>query len=182
MSVMDCFSTRLKLLREDSCLSQEKLAEIVGVSRGSISFYELGSRTVDIEILYRIAQYFDVSVDYLLGISSHKGNFLPKSEAKSFDTDALSPYSKMQIDEIIEKLLICTKKFEEYHIQHEQRQHMGVGHHLFTELFNRIDAYDAAATYLLQNQKFSSIVYKFREAVSDQSFNFIFELSRWFGV
>lgn len=69
MNTKSVFATRLKALREKEGLSQAKLGEAIGASRGSISFYEKGERAADIEILYRLSKYFHVSSDYLLGIS-----------------------------------------------------------------------------------------------------------------
>jgi len=67
MSVKDSFATRLKKLREDNGLSQTDLADKIGISRGSISFYEKGSRTPDIEILDKVSRYFNVPLEYLMG-------------------------------------------------------------------------------------------------------------------
>lgn len=39
----------------------------MGISRGSVSYYENGERTPDIEVLDKVSRYFDVSVEYLLG-------------------------------------------------------------------------------------------------------------------
>lgn len=67
---MDCmsnFSKLLKELRESRRLKQSELAEKLGVSRGSISFYENGDRVPDIVFLYKMAEFFGVSCDYLLG-------------------------------------------------------------------------------------------------------------------
>lgn len=72
MEVKECFAQRLKILREDRGLSQAELAEKVGVSRGSISFYENGDRVPDIEVLSKIQKYFDVDFNYLLGASQYK--------------------------------------------------------------------------------------------------------------
>lgn len=67
---MDCmsnFSKLLKELRESKGLKQSDLAEKLGVSRGSISFYENGDRVPDIVFLHKMAEFFGVSCDYLLG-------------------------------------------------------------------------------------------------------------------
>lgn len=69
MGVMDAFSLRLKKLREASGVNQAQLAEELGVSRGSISFYENGDRIPDIEFLFRMAKHFNVSSDWLLGLT-----------------------------------------------------------------------------------------------------------------
>lgn len=63
------FSLRLKHLREKHGLSQAELADKVGVSRGSISFYENNSRVPDIDVLCSLCDFFSVSSDYLLGRS-----------------------------------------------------------------------------------------------------------------
>jgi len=70
MDQLELFSTRLKELREELCLSQTLLAEELGVSRGSISYYENGDRTPDIEFLKKAKAYFCVDYEYLLGESS----------------------------------------------------------------------------------------------------------------
>ena len=69
MDTMKQFSPKLKTLREEAGLNQSQLANKLGVSRGSISFYENGDRIPDIEFLRKVSEYFDVSADWLLGIS-----------------------------------------------------------------------------------------------------------------
>lgn len=64
--VKEHFAERLKELREEKGLSQTQLADEIEISRGSISFYENGERTPDIEVFDRICEYFDVSYDYML--------------------------------------------------------------------------------------------------------------------
>ncbi|BCS80621.1 helix-turn-helix domain-containing protein [Anaerocellum diazotrophicum] len=66
------FAMRLKELREKANLTQNELAEKLGIGRATLSNYELGVRKPDIDTLQKIAMYFDVSSDYLLGISSIK--------------------------------------------------------------------------------------------------------------
>lgn len=63
------FAERLKELRIEAGLSQGVLAEKLGVSRGSISFYENCDRIPDITFLVSASSFFRVSPDYLLGIS-----------------------------------------------------------------------------------------------------------------
>jgi len=59
----------LSELRKDQGLTQCDLSEILHISNSSISAYETGSRTPNIEILIALSRYFNVSVDYLLGLS-----------------------------------------------------------------------------------------------------------------
>ncbi len=64
---MEKFSTRIKELRESRGLSQEALGKIIGVKRYSIYTYEKGRNYPDIPRLIALADYFDVTTDYLLG-------------------------------------------------------------------------------------------------------------------
>ncbi|MGB9661248.1 MAG: helix-turn-helix domain-containing protein [Moorellaceae bacterium] len=58
---------RLRKLREQAGLTQEELAKLLGVERSTISRYESGNRDPSSEMLDRLAKFFNVSVDYLLG-------------------------------------------------------------------------------------------------------------------
>ena len=58
---------RLKELRKKRGISQLKLAMDLGLNQNSISRYETGEREVDYATLIRLADYFQVSIDYLLG-------------------------------------------------------------------------------------------------------------------
>ncbi len=60
----------LKTLRNEFKISQQKLADAVGVSQQSINKYENQDVEPDIAILIKIADYFSVSVDYLVGRTS----------------------------------------------------------------------------------------------------------------
>lgn len=60
---------RLKNLREEKDLYQKDLAKIFGISAGAIGLYENNRRTPDMELLKEMAEYFNVSTDYLLGKS-----------------------------------------------------------------------------------------------------------------
>ncbi len=57
---------RLKELRKSRKISQLKLAMDLNMNQNSISRYELGEREADYATLVRLADYFNVSVDYLL--------------------------------------------------------------------------------------------------------------------
>lgn len=72
MEAMKHFPKKLKELREGAGLNQSQLADKLGVSRGSISFYENGERVPDIEFLAGVAKYFSVSADWLIGPSTVK--------------------------------------------------------------------------------------------------------------
>ncbi len=58
---------KLKELRKKHHISQLKLAMDLGMNQNSISRYENGEREADYQTLIAFADYFDVSIDYLLG-------------------------------------------------------------------------------------------------------------------
>ena len=62
--------TNLKKLREDASISQKALADAIGVSQQSVNKYENHNIEPDIETLIRIADFFETSVDYLIGQTS----------------------------------------------------------------------------------------------------------------
>ena len=63
---------RLQDLRIDSDLSQKKIGEILHISQRSYSHYETGSRNIPIEMLIRLADYYDTTIDYLVGRTDNK--------------------------------------------------------------------------------------------------------------
>ncbi len=63
---------RLIILREESGLTQEKLAEVFKTKKATISRYETGSRDPKLDTLIDFADYFDVSTDYLLGRTENR--------------------------------------------------------------------------------------------------------------
>ena len=63
---------RIQDLRTDADLSQKQLSEILHISQRSYSHYETGSRNIPVEMLIRLANYYDISVDYLVGRTDKK--------------------------------------------------------------------------------------------------------------
>lgn len=68
---------RLKVLRIQKGLTQKQLAELLGIDRTSIVKYETGKNGPTSEILERLADIFNVSVDYLLGRSESSAYISP---------------------------------------------------------------------------------------------------------
>ena len=63
---------RLKDLREDLDLKQKELAEYLHIKQNTYSQYENGQRQIPIDVLIKLAKYYNVSTDYILGISDNK--------------------------------------------------------------------------------------------------------------
>ena len=61
---------RLKDLREDKDLKQEEVANLLGISQTNYSKYELGKINIPINSLIVLADFYDTSIDYLLGITN----------------------------------------------------------------------------------------------------------------
>lgn len=66
------FSTNLKKLRQEHSLSQKDFGESISVSAMAISSYESGAKSPSIDTVYRIAETYNVSIDWLCGLSSRK--------------------------------------------------------------------------------------------------------------
>ena len=65
---MSKFSERLKELREEAGLSQIELAKLVKLSKSAIAYWELGQRVPSLEAVIVLADYFNVSLDYIAGL------------------------------------------------------------------------------------------------------------------
>ena len=63
------FSKRLKFLRNEKNISQEELAKLLNISRTSITNYELGRNEASTQVLDKLSEIFNCSIDYLLGKS-----------------------------------------------------------------------------------------------------------------
>ena len=61
---------RIKDLREDADLSQRQVAEELNCSQQAYSNYELGQRDIPSAVLIQLAQFYNTSVDYLLGLTN----------------------------------------------------------------------------------------------------------------
>lgn len=113
------FSYRLTVLLDDNNMTQTQLAKMIGTSNVTICRYLTGERTPRIDVLIKIAAVFNVSLDYLLGISDDKDIQTSDESSdfniailigKLFSLDNNSHLSKSQI-ELIKKLLLANKDF-----------------------------------------------------------------------
>lgn len=69
--------TRIKNLREDHDLTQKQLSKFLNISQVAYSYYELNKRSIPLELLCKLADFYNTSIDYLL-----------------YRTDEIKPYSK----------------------------------------------------------------------------------------
>lgn len=98
---------RLKECRKMSGKTQVEIAQLIGITRAAYSNIENGRREPDFASLNTLADYFDVTVDYLLGREQNE-----KPATKNDDGpreipgyDKLTPANRAAIDQLIENLL-----------------------------------------------------------------------------
>lgn len=72
---MAAFKDMLKYLRSRENLSQAELATKLGISKSTVSMYEVGKRQPDFETLEAIADFFNVDMNFLLGKSTSEGYY-----------------------------------------------------------------------------------------------------------
>ncbi len=113
------FSYRLTVLLDENNMTQTQLAEKVGTSNVTICRYLTCERLPRLDVVTKIASVFNVSLDYLLGLSDDKNVQLSEensdldiaiSISKLYSLDENSHLSKSQI-ELIKKLLLANKDF-----------------------------------------------------------------------
>ena len=67
---MDNYYPRLRDLREDHDLSQQQVAEYLGMKQPQYNRYERGLRDIPTDVLIRLAQLYQTSTDYILGLTN----------------------------------------------------------------------------------------------------------------
>ncbi len=96
---------RIKKLREKNNLNQLEFSKILNISNTTLSQYEAGNRTPSDKIKEKVADYFKVSVDYLLGRTEkcHSGvEYSKNDKPKSLDVSNLPEEAIKQIEDYIE--------------------------------------------------------------------------------
>ena len=92
------FDVRLKKLRQNANLTQGDIAKVFNIPIRTYASYENNERELNSELLIRFADFFNVSTDYLLGISQQKNEFAHIKKAPDFEDPGIRLYK--QLDEI----------------------------------------------------------------------------------
>lgn len=71
---MDC-NERIRALREDRDLTQTQIANLLHVGQKTYSDYELGRTRIPLDIVILLAKYYNVSMDYICGVSRKRHPF-----------------------------------------------------------------------------------------------------------
>ena len=105
------FYQRLKDLKEDADLTQKQVAELIGVSMNHYGKYERGETDIPLEKAILLAKYYDVSLDYLAGLTNQKKAMSIKEQVALVTMyRSLNAYNQKRISEIIIEMLERQKK------------------------------------------------------------------------
>ena len=74
---------RIRNLREDSDLTQAELGRQINVPQRTYAYYESGQRMIPPQVLVALAEYYHVSVDYLLEVTDQKTPYPNKKESRA---------------------------------------------------------------------------------------------------
>lgn len=90
---------RIKFLREEKELSQLEFSKILNISNSTLSQYEAGNRMPGDEIKKKIAEYFNVSLDYLMGASNIRNPYQINTKSNDNEEQNLIPEEFTNADE-----------------------------------------------------------------------------------
>lgn len=114
---MNGIGTRITELRKQAGMSQVQLAKVLDIATSTLGMYETGKREPSLKVLNRIASYFNVSTDHLIGRPEKKANTKQSYEIKdmldsamTFDGKPLSSNDRNVIRGIIEAYLKIKSK------------------------------------------------------------------------
>ena len=111
---MKSFGERLRELRLEKELTQDEVASHFGLHKTRISQYELNKRQAVDDMKKKLAQFFNVSLDYLMGISDIKESADEILTQKEFDATTIALHSDYDYDELPDEAKIEIKNFIEY--------------------------------------------------------------------
>lgn len=101
------FSKNLTQLRRNKKITQEELAEFIGVTKASVSKWETGATMPDVVILPQLASFFDVSVDNLLGYEPQ----LSREQIQLYYHRLAERFSKDKFDDVMSESRLLVRKY-----------------------------------------------------------------------
>jgi len=103
------FMKRLRDLRDEKHVPQEEVAKAVGITKSTLSKYELGKNEPGMMIAKRLADYFNVSFDWLVGYSDEKQPIMAKKELANLFSKLLEK-DKLEAVRYMEYLYLTSSK------------------------------------------------------------------------
>ena len=101
---------RLRELRKNAGLSQKDFAKDFGSAQNTVSQWETGARSIDDDTLCKLAAYFDVSVDYLLGLSDNKKS--PADDVSGAKREMIELVDRLSEEQVAKLLKIANAALE----------------------------------------------------------------------
>lgn len=95
---------RLKKLRKEKNLLQKDVAKYLNISTSAYGYYEQGKRDPDTETIKKLADFFDISADYLLGRTDNKKNYTDSDVSVNENNAKYNTF--MEVEEKIQKKLL----------------------------------------------------------------------------
>lgn len=69
------YRERIRALREDNDYTQSQVADILNVGQRTYADYELGKTRIPVDSLIKLAEFYDVTMDYISGVSNIRNSF-----------------------------------------------------------------------------------------------------------
>ena len=101
---MNEFKDMLRYLRQREGLSQAELADRLGITKSAVSMYENGNRMPSYEMEERIADYFNVGIDFLRGNSSNDDDLDPQTREIAKRVSRLNAYQKHLVEMMVNEM------------------------------------------------------------------------------
>lgn len=169
---INLFKDRLKTARINAGFSsQEALADIVGVDRVTISYYEKGDRKPDIDVFIKIADALNVSYDYLLGYSK-------SSIRENHEASALLKLSDKAIEVLKTEALEASKTAEEFDCFNQmcKQSHYTINYLLENDL--KYGFFNNLGNYLWFNEKNKKLI-DLKQDITNDDFGYTMSIKQW---
>jgi len=102
---MNTFGNRLKLLRLEHNLNGIELGKKFNFSKSTISSWENETREPSQDVLKQLAEYFDVSIDYMIGVSDTRNPLIHDNNIKD-NTDEVHSFTVKLVNELLKEGII----------------------------------------------------------------------------
>jgi|LSQX01.2.fsa_nt_gb transcriptional regulator with XRE-family HTH domain len=112
----------LKSIRKARNLTQQEVADAISVERVTYARYENGSRTPPVDNVIRLARFFNVTTDYLLGLSDDPQGYEQPATIAARPTNGMDPISPERLDEIIAQAVAQIRQEAAKHGKKEQNE------------------------------------------------------------
>lgn len=111
---------RLKDLREDKDMLQKEVAEIINTSANYYGDYEKGKRDIPTSRMIQLAKFYDVSMDYIKGLTNDKGGNHKNTEEERKILNKFNNLNELRQGRIIQLLEMLSEEQEEENAKNKE--------------------------------------------------------------